>query len=133
MACSLQVIRALYVSGVLFCCKSREFRFQLVKFLDQVSVLVLEFVVFFGLIAVGHGIHFPHVLTDIVFKVVQVDELDMELVVEMFDLDQYIVVGFAGGPLVEFVLLFIDAGYISYQMVEPLFCFDQKRLLLCFG
>ena len=86
LSCFEQDVRALIWLFFLVCCKGSKFGTELIEVFDQVIILIHQLHVFFRLIGIGHGIYFPCVLTDIVLEIVQVDELNMKLVVEMFNL-----------------------------------------------
>ena len=120
--------------------------YKQVLFLNEGMELLFEFidVVFEGLQffvyvmmrnAVPEGrvaFGFLEVTPDLVFEIVDVDELDVELVVEVFDIQQYIVIGFPGCEIVQFAFQLVDLFTVSDEFVDPFVAFLNKRALLCF-
>ncbi|GBL35721.1 hypothetical protein EMGBS15_13160 [Filimonas sp.] len=62
-------------------------------------------------------------ILDFVLQVVDVDKLDLELVVKMFDTDEYVFVGLARCEWVEFAFHLIDVTSGGVEFIMPFFTF----------
>ena len=81
----------------------------------------------------GMSFRFGHMMPDLVFEIVQVDKLDVELVVEVFNLHQHLAVGLSGREDIQFVAHVVDAVAISGQFFVPLTALLQNPVVLFWG
>jgi hypothetical protein len=90
----------------------------------------LQQIQFFLYVVMGYAVPesrvpfcFFQMMFDLVFQVMDVDELDVELVVKMFDADHYLTIRFPRGKIIQFAFQFIYLFTISYQLIVPLMTF----------
>lgn len=96
-----------------------ELAFQLIKIAQQHIEFVLDLMMGNAMAEIGMPFGFCNMMPDFMFQVMNIYQLNVKLVVKMFDPHQHIVVGFAGGEIIQFVFKLMDFLAVIGQLVIP--------------